>query len=91
MRNNPTAYQLTTLSAYNLVVRERDARPTLAEIQDARPGAILLTPNQDGMIEFKLDIEETNDLEAWSHQGKSVEAGFPLEPGKKFFRFSLQR
>ncbi|MDB4425284.1 hypothetical protein N9274_02250 [Akkermansiaceae bacterium] len=91
VRNNPTAYQLTTLSAYNLVVSERDARPTLAEIQDARPGAILLTPNQDGMIEFKLDIEETNDLEAWSHKGKSVEAGFPLEPGKKFFRFSLQR
>ncbi|MDA7666564.1 hypothetical protein N8652_02880, partial [bacterium] len=88
---NPANYGLTTREAYNVVAAERDARPTLEEIQEARPGAILLAPNQNGMIELKIDIEETTDLEVWSYKGKSIEADFPLEPGRQFFRLSLER
>jgi hypothetical protein len=79
-----------TQAAYDTVVTERDARPTLEEIQDARTGSVILTPSEDGTVQLKIEIEESSDLEVWENQGKSVEAGFPLTEGKKFLRFALK-
>ena len=79
-----------TQAAYDTVVTERDARPTLEEIQDARTGSVILTPSEDGTVQLKIEIEESSDLEVWENQGKSVEAGFPLAEGKKFLRFALK-
>ena len=79
-----------TQAAYDTVVTERDARPTLEEIQDARTGSVILTPSADGTVQLKIEIEESSDLEVWENQGKSVEAGFPLAEGKKFLRFALK-
>jgi len=79
-----------TQAAYNAVVTERDARPTLEEIQDARTGSVILTPSEDGTVQLRIEIEESSDLEVWENQGKSVEAGFPLAEGKKFLRFALK-
>ncbi|MDA7935990.1 pentapeptide repeat-containing protein [bacterium] len=79
-----------TQAAYDTVVTERDARPTLGEIQDARTGSVILTPSEDGTVQLRIEIEESSDLEVWENQGKSVEAGFPLAEGKKFLRFALK-
>ncbi|MDC1286239.1 leucine-rich repeat domain-containing protein [Akkermansiaceae bacterium] len=79
-----------TQAAYDAVVTEKDARPTLEEIQDARTGSVILTPSEDGTVQLKIEIEESSDLEVWENQGKSVEAGFPLAEGKKFLRFALK-
>ena len=79
-----------TQAAYDTVVTERDARPTLEEIQDARTGSVILTPSEDGTVQLRIEIEESSDLEVWENQGKSVEAGFPLAEGKKFLRFALK-
>ena len=79
-----------TQAAYDTVVTERDARPTLEEIQDARTGSVILTPSEDGTVQLKIEIEESSDLEVWENQGKSVEADFPLAEGKKFLRFALK-
>ncbi|MDB4532437.1 hypothetical protein N9202_00045 [bacterium] len=79
-----------TQAAYDAVVTEKDARPTLGEIQDARTGSVILTPSEDGTVQLKIEIEESSDLEVWENQGKSVEAGFPLAEGKKFLRFALK-
>jgi hypothetical protein len=78
-----------TQTEFDAVVTERDARPTLEEIQDARTGSVILTPSEDGTVQLKIEIEESADLEVWENQGKSIEAGFPLAEGKKFLRFAL--
>ena len=52
-----------TQAAYDTVVTERDARPTLEEIQDARTGSVILTPSEDGTVQLKIEIEESSDLE----------------------------
>ena len=82
--------QRPTQTEFDTVVTERDARPTLEEIQDARTGSVILTPSEDGTVKLKLEIEESSDLEVWENNGKSIEAGFPLAEGKKFLRFALK-
>ena len=82
--------QRPTQTEFDVVVTERDARPTPEEIQDARTGSVILTPSEDGTVKLKLEIEESSDLEVWENNGKSIEAGFPLAEGKKFLRFALK-
>ncbi|MDB4488538.1 leucine-rich repeat protein [Akkermansiaceae bacterium] len=84
-----TLEQRPTQEAYDAIVAERDERPTLKEIQDARAGSVVLTPDENGNIQLKLEIEESSDLEVWLNQGKMLEAEFQLAEGKKFMRFAL--
>ncbi|MDC0550286.1 hypothetical protein OAO58_01655 [bacterium] len=79
-----------TQAAYDTVVTERDARPTLEEIQDARTGSVILTPSEDGTVQLKIEIEESSDLEVWENNGESVDVELPLAEGKKFLRFALK-
>ena len=78
-----------TQAAYDTVVTERDARPTLEEIQDARTGSVILTPSEDGTVQLKIEIEESSDLEVWEQSEESVEVELPLAEGKKFLRFAM--
>ena len=79
-----------TQAAYDTVVTERDARPTLEEIQDARTGSVILTPSEDGTVQLKIEIEESSDLEVWENNGESLDVELPLAEGKKFLRFALK-
>ena len=78
-----------TQAAYDTVVTERDARPTLEEIQDARTGSVILTPSEDGTVQLRIEIEESSDLEVWEQSEESVEVELPLAEGKKFLRFAM--
>jgi len=72
-------------------VTELSKRPTLEQIQDARLNSIVMSAGQNNTATLKFYVEESADLETWANQGKFVEAGFPLEAGKKFLRFSLKK
>ena len=72
-------------------VTELSKRPTLEQIQDARLNSIVMSASQNNTATLKFYVEESADLETWTNQGKFVEAGFPLEAGKKFLRFSLKK
>ena len=72
-------------------ITELSKRPTLEQIQDARLNSIVMSAGQNNTATLKFYVEESADLETWTNQGKFVEAGFPLEAGKKFLRFSLKK
>ena len=72
-------------------ITELSKRPTLEQIQDARLNSIVMSASQNNTATLKFYVEESADLETWTNQGKFVEAGFPLEAGKKFLRFSLKK
>ena len=72
-------------------ITELSKRPTLEQIQDARLNSIVISAGQNNTATLKFYVEESADLETWTNQGKFVEAGFPLEAGKKFLRFSLKK
>ena len=84
-----TLNQRPTQAEYDSVVAERDERSTLEELQDARTGSVIVTPDSEGNVQVQLEIEESSDLEVWSNEGKKLEALFPLAEGKKFLRFAL--
>ena len=50
---------------------------------------MILTPDENGNIQLKLEIEESSDLEVWLNEGKKLEGEFQLAEGKKFMRFAL--
>ena len=81
------------------VTAERDARPTLAEVQDARIGSVVLIKNEAGEINFDFKLEETEDLAnwtpvaggTWTNPGDGgVEVDLPLAPDKRFYRVVIK-
>ena len=81
--------QRPTQAAYDQVVAELDARPTLEDFQEARAGSVIVTPTQNGTVILRLVIEESSDLSVWEQNGESVEVELPLAEGKKFLRFAF--
>ena len=80
-----------TREEYNLVVQQRDARPTLGEVKDARLGSVVLQPDrEDNSVKIRFSIEETDDFRNWTPRGVTNELTMPLEAGKKFYRFALE-
>ena len=70
---------------------ERDARPTIEEIKDARLGSVVLqsdVANQTVKIHFS--IEETDDFETWIKRDEVNEISIPLTDNKRFYRFALE-
>ena len=76
-----------------VAIAERDARPTLAEVQDARAGSIVLVADRDNneaTLSFK--VEETENLKqgTWrTVQGGDISLKVALEAGNKFMRIAL--
>lgn len=70
---------------------ERDSRPTLQEVQDARTGSVVLTSDEIGLVRLRFDIEESTDLRIWQKKGISLETELLLPEDKKFLRISVRK
>ncbi|MCP4848818.1 MAG: hypothetical protein GY899_12825 [Verrucomicrobiaceae bacterium] len=75
------------------VTAERDARPTLAEVQDARAGSIVLVADRENNeVTLSFKVEETENLKqgTWrTVQGGDISLKVALDPGNKFMRIAL--
>ena len=89
--SNPSLYSLYDQTAYNTVIAERDARLTLEEVKDGRLGSVLLLPDaQTNIVRLRFCIEESDELGQWITREEEAEVEIPLDPNKKFFRFSVK-
>ena len=89
--SNPSLYSLYDQTAYNAVIAERDARLTLEEVKDGRLGSVLLLPDaQTNIVRLRFCIEESDELGQWITREEEAEVEIPLDPNKKFFRFSVE-
>ena len=80
-----------TQSEYDAVVDQRDARPTIEEVKDARLGSVVLQPDgANNNITIRFSIEETDDFRTWTKRDGINEVTVPLEAGRKFYRFALE-
>ena len=81
--------QRPTLEEYEIVVSERDAKLTLEEVTDLRPGSMSIVV-QDGEATLSLEVEESNDLGVWTTGGSSaLQVPIQAGQGKKYFRFKM--
>jgi hypothetical protein len=81
------------------VIATLELRPTLAEVQDARLGSVVLIKNEAGEINFDFKLEETGDLLSWTpvaggtwtNPGDGgVEVDLPLAGDKRFYRVVVE-
>ena len=73
------------------MIQERDGRPTIGEIRDARLGSVVLQRNiGDNSVQLRFSIEETDDFKSWTKRDGTNEISIPLENDKKFYRFALE-
>ena len=80
-----------TQSEYDAVVAQRDARPTVGEVKDARLGSVVLQPDgANNNVKIRFSIEETDDFRTWKKRDGINEVTVPLEAGRKFYRFALE-
>ena len=79
---------LPTQEAYEVVVAERDAKFTLNEIKDLRPSSTMIEV-QNGEATIQLDMHQSNDLQAWSKVGESINMTVPANADTKFFRHAF--
>ena len=78
-------------AAYAVVVAERDARPMIEEVKDARLGSVVLQPDgANQSVKIRFSIEETDDFRTWIKRDGINEVTVPLEAGSKFYRFALE-
>ena len=72
---------------------ELEARPTFAEVQDARAGSIVLVADRENNeVTLIFKVEETEDLKqgTWTTvQGGNISLKVQLELGNKFMRITL--
>jgi len=87
---DPASYDLVTQASYDAVVVERDARPTLQEVRDGRPGSVLLSVDSEaGAVVLDFTVEESEDLITWTPvKGPGVSQTLTLPKGKRFYRFA---
>jgi hypothetical protein len=81
---------LVTQASYDAVVAECDARPTLEEVRDGRPGLVLLgVDSENGLVVLDFTVEESEDLITWTPvAGPGVSQTLTLPEGKRFYRFA---
>ena len=71
-------------------IQEKNARPSIDELQDARSGSIIIN-SQNGTVTITFDIEESEDLKNWQKSGEKITKTIQLKEGKKFYRFSVNQ
>ena len=70
-------------------IHERDERPTLEQMQDARVGSVLLAADvETNEVTLNFKVEQTNDLTTWK-PFSNVSLSMPLDTGKRFLRIAL--
>ena len=77
-----------TISDYNAVVAERDAKLTLEEVAELRPGSIMIEVSGN-QATVQLQMEESSDLESWEDTGAPATMVVPADTDTKFFRFKI--
>ena len=99
--------QRPTQASYDAVVAERDTaiterdtRPTLDQLEDARVGSIVVKKNwQSGQVSLSLGLEKTEDGVSWTayeggtwHEtpGGKFTLSFPLTETKNWVRLALK-
>jgi len=91
------ATEIATLQAEVALLEQR---PTLAEVQDARLGSVVLIKDEaSGEVNFDFILEETGDLAnwtpvvngTWTDPGDGgIELDLPLAGDKRFFRVVVE-
>lgn len=70
---------------------ERDARPTIEEVKDARLGSVVLQSDvANQSVKIRVYIEETDDFRTWIRRDEVNEISIPLTDNKRFYRFALE-
>ena len=79
-----------TQVAYDAVVAERDAKLTLNEVKDLRPGSTMIEVSGN-QATVQLQMEESSDLETWTETGDTASMTIPVpaDTDTKFFRFKM--
>lgn len=76
-----------------LRVHELSQRPTLEEVQDARPGSVLLRADGQGKVHLSFELETSEDLVHWTPTKETAEnpirVEHPMEGPKRYFRFRM--
>ena len=73
---------------YNSVVAERDAKLTLEEVAELRPGSTMIEVS-DNQATVQLQMEESSDLQTWEDTGTPAPMTIPADTDTKFFRFKM--
>ena len=83
--------QLAAVTAErDAAISERDARPTLAEVQDARAGSLVFRADEEtNAVTLEFEIQSSENLQDWVAQPEKVTATVPLDAEKKFVRIAL--
>lgn len=78
-----------TLETYNAVMIERDAKLSVQEVKDLRPGSKLIAV-ENGQAILSMDVEESDDLDQWT-VGGSTSIAIPIDNDAqtKFYRFKM--
>ena len=84
LEKRPTVEDLAAVTA------ERDAKPTIDQIQDARNGSLVIN-SENGRATITFNIEESEDLKTWQTTGEKITKTIQLKDGKKFYRFALDK
>ena len=83
--------QLAAVTAErDAAISERDARPTLDEVQDARVGSLVFRADEGAnLLDLRFFIQSSENLQDWEITG---ECNFllPMDTGKKFLRIALR-
>ena len=83
--------QLAAVTAErDAAISERDARPTLEEVQDARAGSLVFRADEEtNAVTLEFEIQSSENLQDWVAQPETVTATVPLDAEKKFVRIAL--
>ena len=73
---------------YDLVVAERDAKLTLEEVAELRPGSTMLEVSGN-QATLQLQMEESSDLQSWEDKGDPATMTIPADTDTKFYRFKM--
>ena len=83
--------QLAAVAAErDAAISERDARPTLEEVQDARVGSLVFRADEGAnLLDLRFFIQSSENLQDWEITG---ECNFllPMDTGKRFLRIALR-
>jgi hypothetical protein len=80
-----------TQASFDAVKADRDARPTIEEVKDARLGSVVLQSDvANQSVKIRFSVEETDDFRTWTKRDEINEITVPLEVGKRFYRFALE-
>ncbi len=88
--DNADARSGEQIAALQAQIDELSARPTLAQLTDARAGSVVIN-SEEGTVTVSFNIEESEDLKTWQKTGEKITKTIQLKEGKKFYRFALDK